>query len=173
MKKTTAKADEGRMISETETALDHLIREGARKMLQFALDIEVAEFIERMKCRRMDDGLREIVRNGHSPERDIISGAGPLRIKQPRVRDRKSATRFSSRILPPFLRRVPSVDALIPVLYLKGISIGDFSEALEAILGPNAAGLSATNIVRLKEGWKTEYEAWAARDLSMKRYVYW
>ena len=173
MKKTTAKADEGRMTSETETALDHLIREGARKMLQSALDHEVTEFIERMKCRRMEDGLREIVRNGHSPERDILSGAGPLRIKQPRVRDRKSATRFSSRILPPFLRRVPSVDALIPVLYLKGISTGDFSEALEAILGPHAAGLSATNIVRLKESWKTEYEAWAARDLSAKRYVYW
>jgi len=172
MKKTTAKADEGRMISETESALDHLIREGARKMLQSALDHEVAEFIERMKCRRMEDGLREIVRNGHSPERDILSGAGPLRIKQPRVRDRKSATRFSSRILPPFLRRVPSIDALIPVLYLKGISTGDFSEALEAILGPQAAGLSATNIVRLKEGWKTEYEAWAVRDLSTKSYVY-
>lgn len=172
MKKTTAKADEGRMISEKESALDHLIREGARKMLQSALDHEVAEFIERMKCRRMEDGLREIVRNGHSPERDILSGAGPLRIKQPRVRDRKSATRFSSRILPPFLRRVPSIDALIPVLYLKGISTGDFSEALEAILGPQAAGLSATNIVRLKEGWKTEYEAWATRNLSTKSYVY-
>jgi transposase-like protein len=89
------------------------------------------------------------------------------------VRDRKAKARFTSRILPPFLRRVPSVDALIPVLYLKGISTGDFSEALEAILGPQAAGLSATNIVRLKEGWKTEYEAWAARDLSTKSYVYW
>jgi len=173
MDKITGKADEGRMISESESALDRLIREGARKMLQSALDNEVAEFIERMKSRRTEEGLREIVRNGHSPERDIISGAGPLRIKQPRVRDRKSETRFSSRILPPFMRRVPSVDALIPVLYLKGISTGDFSEALEAILGPNAAGLSATNIVRLKEGWKAEYEAWAVRDLSNKRYVYW
>jgi putative transposase len=173
MRKTTAKADAGRMISESESALDRLIREGARKMLQTALDHEVAEYIERMKGRRTEDGLREIVRNGHSPERDIISGAGPLRIKQPRVRDRKMKTHFSSRILPPFMRRVPSVDALIPVLYLKGISTGDFSEALEAILGPNAAGLSATNIVRLKEGWKTEYETWVARDLSTKRYVYW
>jgi transposase-like protein len=171
MDKITGKADDRRMIS--ESALDQLIREGARKMLQSALDNEVAEFIERMKSRRTEEGLREIVRNGHSPERDIISGAGPLRIKQPRVRDRKSEARFTSRILPPFLRRVPSVDALIPVLYLKGISTGDFSEALEAILGPNAAGLSATNIVRLKEGWKREYEAWAARDLSKKRFVYW
>ncbi len=173
MDKITGKAGDRRMISESGSALDQLIREGARKMLQSALDYEVAEFIERMKSRRTEEGLREIVRNGHSPERNIISGAGPLRIKQPRVRGRKSETRFSSRILPPFLRRVPSVDALIPVLYLKGISTGDFSEALEAILGPQAAGLSATNIVRLKEGWKTEYEAWAARDLSTKRYVYW
>ena len=173
MDKTTAKADEGRMISGSESALDGLIREGARKMLQSALENEVVEYIERMKSRRTEEGLREIVRNGHSPERDIISGAGRLRIKQPRVRDRKAGSRFTSRILPPFMRRVPSVDALIPVLYLKGISTGDFSEALEAILGPHAAGLSATNIVRLKEGWKTEYEAWATRDLSNTRYVYW
>ena len=171
MDKNTGKTDERRLIS--EPGLDQLIREGARKMLQSALDNEVAEFIERMKSWRTDDGLREIVRNGHSPEREIISGAGPLRIRQPRVRDRKSEGRFTSRILPPFMRRVPSVDALIPVLYLKGISTGDFSEALEAILGPQAAGLSATNIVRLKEGWKEEYEAWARRDLSDKRYVYW
>jgi putative transposase len=173
MKETTAKADAGRMISEAGSALDQLIREGARKMLQSALDTEVAEFIERMKNRRTEDGLREIVRNGYSPERDILSGAGPLRVKQPRVRDRKAGIRFSSQILPPFMRRVPSVDALIPVLYLKGISTGDFSEALAAILGPHAAGLSATNIVRLKEGWKTEYDAWKVRDLSTKRYVYW
>jgi transposase-like protein len=173
MGKNIGKGDDRRMISEAESALDRLIREGARKMLQSALDNEVAEFIERMKSRRTEEGLQEVVRNGHLPERDLLTGAGPVRIRQPRVRDRKSATRFTSRILPPFLRRVPSVDALIPALYLKGISTGDFSEALEAILGPNAAGLSATNIVRLKEGWKTEYEAWAARDLSTKRYVYW
>jgi len=173
MNKITGKAGERRMVSEAGSALDQLVREGARKMLQSALDNEVAEFIERMKDRRTEDGLREIVRNGHLPERDLLTGAGPLRIRQPRARDRRGEGRFTSRILPPFLRRVPSVDALIPVLYLKGISTGDFSEALEAILGPQAAGLSATNIVRLKEGWKMEYEAWAARDLSSKRYVYW
>ena len=110
-------------------------------MLQSALDNEVAEFIERMKEWRTEEGLREVVRNGHLPERYLLTGAGPLRIRQPRARDRKAAAHFTSRILPPFLRRVPSVDALIPVLYLKGISTGDFSEALEAILGPNAAGL--------------------------------
>ena len=173
MGKHTGKADEGRMISELRTALDELVRQGARRMLQEALELEVSEYLTMMAHRRGEDGRREVVRNGHLPERDLITGAGPLPIRQPRVRDRKAKARFTSRILPPFLRRVPSVDALIPVLYLKGISTGDFSEALEAILGPQAAGLSATNIVRLKEGWKTEYEAWAARDLSTKSYVYW
>jgi transposase-like protein len=160
------------MISESRTALDELVRQGARRMLQEALEAEVAEYVTRMVDRRSADGRREVVRNGHLPERELVTGVGPLAIRQPRVRDRRSASRFTSRILPPFLRRLPSVDALIPVLYLKGISTGDFSEALEAILGPQAAGLSATNIVRLKEGWKSEYEAWAARDLGTKRYVY-
>ena len=161
------------MISESKSALDKLIQEGARKMLQAALDNEVTEFLEKMKDMRTKGGLREVVGNGYLPERNIISGVGPLSIRQQRVRHRESGIRFTSRILPPFLRRVPSVDALIPVLYLKGISTNDFSEALEAILGPHAAGLSATNIVRLKEGWKAEYEAWAGRDLTNKRYVYW
>ena len=101
-----------------------------------------------------------------------MTGIGPLPVKQPRVRDRRDARRFTSKILPPFLRRVPSIDALIPVLYLKGVSTGDFSEALAAILGPNAAGLSASNVVRLKEGWHKEFDAWSRRDLSGKRYAY-
>ena len=173
MNKVIAKAEKDRMISESKTVLDRLIQEGARKMLQAALDNEVSEFLERMKEQRTKESLHEVVRNGYLPERDIISGVGRLPIRQQRVRSRESGVRFTSRILPPFLRRVPSVDALIPVLYLKGISTSDFSEALEAILGPHAAGLSATNIVRLKEGWKAEYEAWAGRDLTDKRYVYW
>lgn len=172
MNNVTAKKEKNRMISESEISLDQLIREGARKMLQVALDNEVSEYVEKMKEQRTKQGRCEVVRNGHLPERTIISGAGPLRICQKRVRNR-SGTRFTSRILPPFLRRVPSIDALIPALYLKGISTNDFSEALEAILGPQVAGLSATNIVRLKEGWKSEYEAWAARELTEKRYVYW
>jgi putative transposase len=128
MDKVTAKAEKDRMISESESALDRLIREGARKMLQAALDNEVSEYLEKMKDRRTEEGLREVVRNGFLPERDIISGAGPLSIRQQRVRSRGAGTRFTSRILPPFLRRVPSIDALIPVLYLKGISTSDFSE---------------------------------------------
>jgi transposase-like protein len=161
------------MILESRVALDEIVRQGARRMLQEALENEVAEYLALTARRKTEAGRRDIVRNGHLPEREVISGAGPLPIRQPRVRDRSGKTRFSSWILPPFMRRVPSVDALIPVLYLKGISTGDFSEALEAILGPQAAGLSSTNIVRLKEGWKEEYEAWAGRDLSDKRYVYW
>jgi putative transposase len=117
-----------------------------------------------------------VVRNGYMPERDLVTGIGSLSFRQPRVDDRKLAElgeeRFSSRILPRYLRRVPSVDNLIPVLYLKGISTGDFSEALEAILGPQAPGLSATNVVRLKAKWEEEYKSWSRRDLSGKEYVY-
>ena len=173
MKKTTAKRDAGRMISESRAALDEIVRQGARRMLQEALEHEVSEYLAMMGGKKDGDGRQEVVRNGFLPERELITGVGPLSIRKPRVRDREGKTRFSSWILPPFMRRVPSVDALIPVLYLKGISTGDFSEALEAILGPQAAGLSATNIVRLKEGWREEYETWAKRDLSDRRYVYW
>lgn len=173
MEKITAKRDEGRMISESRASLDEIIRQGARRILQAALEHEVAEYLMMMAEKRDEGGRQEFVRNGYLPERDLITGVGPLSIRKPRVRDRDGKTRFSSRILPPFMRRVPSVDALIPVLYLKGISTGDFTEALEAILGPQAAGLSAANIVRLKEGWQTEYDSWAKRDLSDRRYVYW
>jgi putative transposase len=153
--------------------LDEIVREGARRMLQDAIENEITEYIERHKSFSDSEGHRMVIRNGHLPERELITGVGALSIRQPRVRDKRASCRFSSNILPPFMRRVPSVDALIPVLYLKGVSTGDFSEALEAILGPNAAGLSATNIVRLKAGWQKDYEAWSKRDLSNKRYVYW
>lgn len=172
MNKITAKEEKDRMVSESRSFLDRIIQEGAQRMLQEALANEVEEYVSRMADRRMEDGRRAIVRNGSLPERDLVTGAGPVRIRQERVRDRSGREKFTSRILPPYMRRTPSVDQLIPVLYLKGISTGEFSEALEAILGPNAAGLSATNIVRLKEGWVKDYESWAKRDLSGKRYVY-
>lgn len=154
------------------SVLDEIVQEGARKMLQAALETEVAEYVARRANVVDTTGRRVVVRNGHLPERDLVTGVGPVTIKQPRVRDRSGGTRFTSKILPPFLRRLPSVDALIPVLYLKGISTGDFSQALSAILGERAAGLSAANIVRLKEGWTKEFEEWSARDLTGKRYVY-
>jgi transposase-like protein len=109
------------------------------------------------------------------PPRKVLTGIGGVEVRQPRVRDQRATEKvtFISGLLPRYLRRVPSVDALIPALYLRGVSTGDFTEALESILGPNAAGLSAANIVRLKEGWEGEYEQWTRRDLSAKRYVYW
>jgi len=159
-------------VEAPESVLDGLVREGARRMLQTALEAEVTEYLERHHVHTDTEGHRLVVRNGHLPERDLVTGAGPLRIKQPRVRDERDGEKFTSKILPPFLRRAPSVDALIPVLYLKGVSTGDFSEALAAILGPNAAGLSPTNVVRLKDGWKNDYETWAKRDMKEKKYVY-
>jgi len=162
-----------RVVSGSRSAMEDLLREGARRMLQAAIDNEVVEYLETHASAQDETGPRQVVRNGYLPKRDLVTGIGPVRVKQPRVRDRRDGHRFTSAILPPFMRRVPSVDALIPVLYLKGISTGDFSEALTAILGPHAAGLSATNIVRLKEGWQKEYETWSTRDLSGKRYVYW
>jgi putative transposase len=128
-------------------------------------------------AKRDENGRRLAVRNGTLPERSILTGLGPMAIRQPRVDDRKlkeqeGAERFSSMILPRYLRRVPSVDNLIPVLYLKGISSKEFLRALSSILGEGAKGLSATNIVRLKKGWEQEYKGWALRDLSEKEYVY-
>jgi transposase-like protein len=140
--------------------------------LQQAIQNEVAEYLAKHGELRDERGRRLVVGNGSLPERELVTGIGKVRIRQPRVRDAREGERFTSRILPPYMRRVPSVDALIPALYLKGVSTGDFSEALEAILGPQAAGLSATNIVRLKEVWRQEYEQWRTRDLSKKRYVY-
>jgi len=146
-------------------------------MLQAAIENEVAEYLEKHKWLRDEEGLCLAVRNGHLPEREILTGVGPICIRQPRVDDRKlrgviQTEPFTSRILPRYLRRIPSIDNLIPVLYLKGISTGDFPRALSAILGESARGLSATNVVRLKAIWEEDYQSWAKRDLSEKTYVY-
>lgn len=153
-------------------ALEDVIRLGAQRMLQSAIEMEVAEHIQRLSGVTDSAGHRKVVRNGWKPERAIQTGIGPVKVRQPRVEDRREGEGFSSRILPPYMRRVPSLNALIPALYLHGVSTGDMGMALEAILGPQAAGLSATNIVRLKEGWTQEYQAWQKRDLSTKHYVY-
>lgn len=172
MKKDTRVAAAEQENKEVKSALEDVLREGARRMLQTAIEGEVADYLASCAGDRDSAGRRAAVRNGHLPERELVTGIGPISIRQPRVRDRRAGQRFTSKILPPFMRRIPSIDSLIPCLYLKGISTGDFSEALEAILGPNAAGLSATNIVRLKEGWKQDYEVWRKRDLSDQHYVY-
>jgi putative transposase len=158
--------------ADARSVLEEIARAGAIKMLRAALELEAQELVDRFADRLDDEGRRLVVRNGYLPERELASGIGPLPVKKPRVRDRSGKESFSSRILPSFMRRVPSVDALIPALYLKGVSTNDFSEALTAILGPNATGLSPSNIVRLKEGWKQDFENWEKRDLTGKRYVY-
>lgn len=157
---------------DARSVLDEIVRQGAQQMLQQAIEAEVAAYIERHAELRGEDGHRLVVRNGHQPERVIATGAGPLKVKRPRVHDRRAGHRFTSSILPRYMRRSPSIDALIPVLYLKGVSTGDFTDALTAILGEGASGLSAANIVRLKEAWHEEYLEWTKRDLTQKHYVY-
>jgi putative transposase len=167
---------EFREAFEARSALDEIVREGARQMLQAAIEAEVDGFLVQHADRRDECGKRVVVRNGHLPSRELLTGAGSLEVKQPRVRDNSPAperrVRFAPTVLPPYLRRSKSVDELIPWLYLKGISSGDFSEALAAIVGPDAPALSANVIVRLKEKWFQEYEAWSRRDLSQKHFVY-
>jgi putative transposase len=156
--------------------LDELVRAGAQKMLQKAIEDEVQQFLSEQAERVDEQGRRLVVRNGHLPSREVLTGAGPLEVRQPRVRDNTpdpdGRVCFTSSILPPYLRRSKSIDELIPWLYLKGISTGDFSEALQALLGEDAKGLSPNVIVRLKEQWCQEYEEWSRRDLSDKQYVY-
>jgi transposase-like protein len=144
-------------------------------MLAQAVEAEVAAWIDAHAHLKDDDGRRQVVRNGHLPERAIQTGIGPIEVRQPRVRDRRPADpreAFTSAILPPYLRKTRSLEGLIPWLYLKGVSTGDFAEALQAILGPEAPGLSAATVTRLKAAWEAEHEAWAKRSLKGKHYVY-
>ena len=156
--------------------LTEILRSGARALLTQAVEVEVAEFLAKHSDLRTETGHQRIVRHGHLPERKIMTGIGPIAIRQPRVRDREAAQgeriRYSPSILPPYARRSKSLEVLIPVLYLKGISSGDFEEALAALVGQDASGLSASTIARLKEVWTEEHARWQKRDLSAKRYVY-
>ena len=160
-------------VESAKASLDEVLREGARRMLQEAIDAEVADYLDQHQGERdARSGHRLVVRNGALPAREILSSLGPIPVEQPRVRDRREGRKFTSAILPPYLRRAPSLEALIPTLYLKGVSTNDFPEALAAILGEGAKGLSASTIVRLKECWEKDYQAWQKRDLTGKRYVY-
>ena len=157
------------------SVLEQVARDGAKKMLALAMENEVAEFIEKHSALTDENGNKAITRNGYMRPRQILTGMGPLEIRQPRVDDRAlkgQYERFTSNILPRYLRRIPSIDNLIPCLYLKGISTNDFGSALAAILGQGAAGLSPANIVRLKTSWEQDYLKWNSRDLSHKNYVY-
>jgi putative transposase len=158
-------------------ALTEILRKGAQQMLGQAIENEVAEYLRRHAHQRDENGRRLVVRNGYLPARNLQTGVGLVEVCQPRVHDQRrdeqgERLRFTSQILPPYLRRTKSLDELIPWLYLRGISTGDFTEALQALLGPEAKGLSATNIVRLKESWQQEWKTWRQRSLHERRYVY-
>ena len=175
--------DDGRTDNEerpddsTEPTLDELAREGARRMLMTALAAEVAHYIETHREVRNERGRRLVVRNGRAKPRKVTCGAGTLEIPAPRVNDKRVAAdgqrqRFTSRILPPYMRRSPKVAEVLPILYLRGLSTGDFREALPVLLGEDAAGLSATNIARLTAVWEAEYRAFRQRDLADRDYAY-
>jgi putative transposase len=156
--------------------LTEVLRTGARALLAQAVEAEVASLLERYANEVTDDGHRRLVRHGHLPEREIVTGIGPVAVRCPRVRDRlgegSERIRFSSAILPPYARRSRSLEVLIPILYLKGVSTGNFEEALAALLGKDAGGLSASTVARLKEAWSEEHARWRRRDLLAKRNVY-
>ena len=156
--------------------LTEVLRSGARSLLARAVEAEVAAFLDGHSEARTEEGRRRLVRHGHLPEREIMTGIGPVAVRAPRVRDRTGQgadrIRFSSALLPPYARRSKSLEVLIPVLYLKGISTGDFAEALAALLGPDAGGLSASTVARLTEVWADEHAHWLKRDLSARHYVY-
>ena len=158
--------------AEVESSLESMLRVGARRLLQTALEMEVASYIDAAQADRDAAGHQAVVRNGYHRERTLVTGVGPLAIRQPRVQDRRADHQFTSAILPRYMRRTPSIDALIPALYLKGVSTSQFPDALSAILGEGVSGLSSANIVRLKAIWEAEYSAWQQRDLTDKHYVY-
>jgi transposase-like protein len=158
-----------------QDVLTDVLRQGATQLLAQAIQAEVAAYLEARGHLRDEAGRQQVVRNGSLPQRTILTGIGPVEVQQPRVHDRRPADqreKFSSAILPPYLRKTKSIEELIPWLYLKGISSGDFSEALAAILGPQAKGLSATTVTRLKAVWQEEYNGWSKRSLAGKHYVY-
>ena len=164
--------------SEIDDPLTFVLRDGARRLLAQAIEAEADAFLAVMKDERLSDGRARLVRHGHGPQRTIQTGIGPVPVRRAKLRDRGAGENgaegitFTSAILPRWARRTKSLDALLPVLYLRGISTGDFQEALAALLGDDAANLSPSVIGRLKEEWTIEYDRWQRRNLSAKRYVY-
>jgi transposase-like protein len=160
-----------------EDPITDVLRTGARKLLTEALEVEIEGFLSQYRGLRDNQDRQRVVRNGYLPEREIQTGIGPVAVKVPRARDRKpdqasGRIRFTSSLLPPYLRKTKSLEELIPWLYLKGISTGDFTEALSALVGKDAPGLSVSTISRLKSIWQGDLQQWQKRDLSQKRYVY-
>jgi len=166
-----------RLHNEVDDPLTNILRSGARQLLAQAVEMEAEAFLLAMKGLKLPDGRDRLVRHGHGPERTIQTGIGPVEVERVKIRDRAAAEdgeriRFTSAILPLWARRTKSLDTLLPVLYLRGISTGDFQEALAALLGQNAPNLSPAVISRLTAEWQGEYERWQKRDLSARRYVY-
>ncbi|MEL5879669.1 IS256 family transposase [Cereibacter sphaeroides] len=156
-------------------ALTEVIRSGARKLIEQAIKAELAALLAAFSDEKLGDGRARLVRHGTLPEREVLTGIGPVAVKVPRLRDRgtgEDKISFTPSILPRYLRKAKSVEELLPWLYLKGVSTGDFTEALAALVGPSAKGLSATTITRLKADWWHDYEAWQKRDLGARRFLY-
>ncbi len=157
--------------------LTAVLRSGARRLLAQAIEVEADAFLAAMKGERLPDGRERVVRHGHGPERQVQTGIGPVEVQRVKLRDRGPTNeaeriRFTSAILPRWSRRTRSLDALLPILYLRGVSMGDFQEALGALLGKDAPNLSPSVIARLRDEWEADYTRWQRRDLSARRYVY-
>jgi putative transposase len=166
-----------RQPDDIDDPLTQILRAGARKLLAEAIEREAEVFLAQMRDLKLPDGRERLVRHGHGPERTIQTGIGPVDVSRVKLRDRGAISeadriRFTSAILPRWARRTRSLDALLPVLYLRGVSTGDFQEALAALLGKDAANLSPSVIARLTGDWQVEYDRWQARDLSARHYVY-
>jgi len=162
-------------VAPSRDVLTDILRAGAQRLLAQAIEAEVSEWIASHAELKNAEGHRQVVRNGHLPKRTITTGVGLIEVEQPRVLDRRTrneAEPFSSKILPPYLRKTKSLEELIPWLYLKGVSTGDFNEALTALVGPNCPGLSASTVTRLKACWEDEFQEWNKRVLEGKQYVY-
>src|SRR6201993_3608095 len=173
--------DENRVVSlrqkgAIDDPLSEILRAGARRLIAQAVEAEFATLLASNAELVLSDGRRRVVRHGHDPVRAIQTGIGPVAVQKTKARDRGATTgariRFTSNILPKWARRTKSLDALLPVLYLRGISAGDFQEALTALLGREAPNLSPAVIARLRNAWEDEYRRWQDRDLSARHYVY-
>ena len=158
---------------ENEDILTRMLRQGAQELISKAVQAELNHFLDQYQDVVDDQGRKSVVRNGYQPERKLMTGVGPVDIQVPKTRDKSGqGIHFRSELLPPYIKRTKSIETLLPWLYLKGISTGDFSEALAALLGKDAKGLSAGTISRLKQVWSQEHDIWRKRDLSGERYVY-
>ena len=162
-------------VPQSRDVMTEILRTGAQKMLAQMIQQEVDDWLAERSHVQDEQGRRQVVRNGFLPKRKIVTGVGQVEVQQPRVRDRRppdQAEPFTSKILPPYLRKTKSIEELIPWLYLKGVSTGDFSEALKALVGPDCPGLSAPTVTRLKAVWEEEFQEWNKRSLEGKQYVY-